>query len=132
MQVSVPAAGDAAMAAAAVEKRLQGALRERGKLRIVAGRPLRAGDVAIIDFVAARTDREPAGEPVAGSQTRGMQLDTASAEDTINIPGAPHARHSFNLGIRVCIVKVCRLVACCSCAVRPWCVASDVLKTNIH
>ena len=85
--MEVPAAGDKATAAAAVDKRLAAALREKGKLRIVVGRPLQRGDVAILDFAAARTDRPGGPEPVLGSQKRGMQLDTASAEETINIPG---------------------------------------------
>ncbi|KAK9835180.1 hypothetical protein WJX81_004039 [Elliptochloris bilobata] len=87
IKVELPSAGDKATAAAAVEKRLAIALREKGKLRIVLGRPLRRGDVAIMDFAVTRTDRPGGAEPVLGSQKRGMQLDTANAEDTINIPG---------------------------------------------
>lgn len=95
LQVEVAAAGDAEMAAKAVERRLQSALREKGKLRIVVGRELRRGDVAIIDFAIARTDRSGDGEPVLGSEKRGMQLDTTLAEDTINIPGALLTRTSW-------------------------------------
>ena len=99
LQVEVAAAGDAEMAAKAVERRLHSALREKGKLRIVVGRQLRRGDVAIIDFAIARTDRSPDGEPVLGSEKRGMQLDTMLAEDTINIPGA--------LALAIFLPRVC-------------------------
>jgi hypothetical protein len=52
---------------------------------VVPGRPLRAGDVAIVDFNVTRLDT---GEAIAGSERRGMQLDTGLGDRAIGLAGA--------------------------------------------
>lgn len=59
-------------------------LKDVGSLRIVQGRALEVGDVAIIDIELRRKDTN---ELIEGSQAKSKQIDTASAQDTIELPG---------------------------------------------
>ena len=55
----------------------------QAKLRVVADRGLQQGDLAIVDFSAARVDT---GEELVGAARQSMRLDTYDA-DTTFLPG---------------------------------------------
>ncbi len=67
-----------------VEAKLLQLRKRKGTLRVVVGRPLKLGDMAIIDFAATRAD---SGEAIEGSLRRGMQLDTALGDSAIGLSG---------------------------------------------
>ena len=59
--------------------------KSKARMRLVADRGLQRSDVAVINFRAERTDN---GEEVMGADRKGMQLDTGTPEETLNLPGA--------------------------------------------
>lgn len=52
--------------------------------RVVIGRPLQLGDMAIVDFKAVRKD---SGEVIMGSERKAMQLDTGLGDRAIGLSG---------------------------------------------
>ena len=105
-QVEVPVAGDEESDAASVEEQLQALRKEKGTLRVVTGRGLGRDDVAVIDFSSALAE---SGEAIEGSRRQGMQLDMASGEQTLGLPGAAsslkkHACEHWWWGIYWCTV----------------------------
>ncbi|EFN57828.1 hypothetical protein CHLNCDRAFT_143244 [Chlorella variabilis] len=83
LQVTVESAGDEASDAAEVERRLVSIRKGQAKLRVVADRGLQPGDLAIVDFSAARADT---GEELVGATRQSMRLDTDDADETF-LPG---------------------------------------------
>lgn len=67
------------------QEKVKAGLKEVGSLRIVQGRGLETGDVAVIDIELRRKDNN---EVVEGSQQSGKQIDTAQAQHTVELPGA--------------------------------------------
>jgi len=53
-------------------------------VQVVTGRPLKMGDIAIIDFKVTRVDTD---ELITGSQKRGMRLDTEMGDRSLGIGG---------------------------------------------
>ncbi len=80
--------------AATAEAKILQLRKNKGTMKLVAGRPLQHGDVAIVDFSTVRTDT---GEAITGSQRRGMQLDTGLGDRAIGLVGAPPRPASFTL-----------------------------------
>lgn len=72
----------------ATKERIWAALKQKGSLRVVADRGLEKGDVAIVDFEARREN----GEAIAGSEKKGMQVDTMDENAIFGIEG----RHSHD------------------------------------
>jgi trigger factor len=83
LTVTVEEAGNATTDAEIVEQRILAIQKERSKLKIVADRGARRGDVVIIDFAASLAETKT---PILGTQRKGMQLDTETA-DTSFMPG---------------------------------------------
>ena len=81
--MTVESAGDAASDEAAVDAKLLNMRKGQAKLRVVADRGLQQGDLAIVDFSAARVDT---GEELVGAARQSMRLDTDDA-DTTFLPG---------------------------------------------
>ena len=77
----------------ACKERIWAALKQKGKLRI-ANRGLEKGDVAIIDFSARRADN---GEAIAGSEKRGMQVDTIDQAAIFGIAGEQSAPEACSM-----------------------------------
>lgn len=88
-QVEVASLGDAEEDNATVEAKILQLRKNKGTMRLVAGRPLQSGDVAIVDFNTVRTDT---GEAIQGSQRKGMQLDTGLGDRAIGLVGV-HEHH---------------------------------------
>ena len=68
------------------EEKINAGLKDVGSLRIVQGRGLKTGDVAIIDIDLRRKEN---GQIIEGSQQMGKQIDTATAQHTVELPGKP-------------------------------------------
>eukprot|EP00208_Stichococcus_sp_RCC1054_P004255 CAMPEP_0206139378 /NCGR_PEP_ID=MMETSP1473-20131121/5719_1 /ASSEMBLY_ACC=CAM_ASM_001109 /TAXON_ID=1461547 /ORGANISM="Stichococcus sp, Strain RCC1054" /LENGTH=542 /DNA_ID=CAMNT_0053533143 /DNA_START=35 /DNA_END=1663 /DNA_ORIENTATION=- len=83
IEIEVDAAGNEASDREKVETMLLQLQQDKSKLRIVQGRGLERGDIAICQFNAFRAET---GEPIPGSQQANMRLNTATA-DTSYIPG---------------------------------------------
>ena len=83
LQVTVESSGDAASDEVAVDAKLLNMRKGQAKLRVVADRGLQQGDLAIVDFSAARVDT---GEELVGAARQSMRLDTDDA-DTTFLPG---------------------------------------------
>lgn len=83
LQVAVESAGDEASDAQAVEDKVLSLRKGQAKLRVVADRGLQRGDLAIVDFSAARVDN---GEDLLGATRKSMRLDTDDADVTF-LPG---------------------------------------------
>lgn len=66
------------------EMRIKGSLKETGSLRIVQGRGLQTGDVAVIDFELRRKDSD---EPIEGTKQVDRQFDTEASEEAVQLPG---------------------------------------------
>jgi trigger factor len=72
---------------AAVNKKFRMLLKEGASLRVVSGRGVQMGDVVIIDFSARVAE---SGEPIPGTDRKGMQLDTETADESF-LPGVSSA-----------------------------------------
>lgn len=83
-QVDVPEVGNEETDQEAAKERIWQALKQKGSLRVVEGRGLEKGDLAIIDFEARRADT---GEAIAGSEKKGMQVDTMDDNAIFAIEG---------------------------------------------
>lgn len=83
LTVTVESAGDAAADEAVVDGKLLNMRKGQAKLRVVADRGLQQGDLAIVDFSAARVD---SGEELVGAARQSMRLDTDDANTTF-LPG---------------------------------------------
>ena len=84
LQIEVDAKpGEEAIKRSAEEK-VKAGLKEVGSLRIVQGRGLQTGDVAVIDIELRRKEDN---EVIEGSQQFAKQIDTAAARDTVELPG---------------------------------------------
>jgi trigger factor len=92
--VTVEAASSDAAAAAEAERMLAAVRKETGAMRVAVGRGLAHGDVAVIDFDAARADT---GEPIPGAKRDGMKMDTEIA-DAEWIPGVAAAMAGMTVG----------------------------------
>ena len=55
-------------------------------VQVATGRPLKMGDIAIVNFQATRADTN---ELITGSQQRGMRLDTDLGDRALGIAGMP-------------------------------------------
>lgn len=82
--MDVPEVGNEETDQEATKERIWVALKQKGSLRVVADRGLERGDVAIIDFEARRSDN---GEVIAGSERKGMQVDTMDDLAVFGIDG---------------------------------------------
>ena len=84
VQVEVQAAGDESSDKAAVDQRIAASIKDSlGTLRVVSGRGLAVGDVAMLDYEARIADN---GEPIAGSKKEGLRFDTEDPE-RLAVPG---------------------------------------------
>ena len=83
-QVEVASLGDTEEDTATVETKILQLRKNKGTMKLVAGRPLQLGDVAIVDFGTVRTDTN---EEIPGSQRKGMQLDTGLGDRAIGLVG---------------------------------------------
>ena len=103
MQVEVPDVSSEESDQEATKERIWESLKQKGKLR-VADSGLEKGDVAIIDFVARRAET---GETIAGSEKRGMQVDTMDEDAVFGIEGTPLTalvcRCRMNLPLHRCV-----------------------------
>lgn len=84
VQVEVASLGDAEEDNATVEAKILQLRKNKGTMKLVVGRPLQTGDVAIVDFNTVRTDT---GEAIQGSERKGMQLDTGLGDRAIGLVG---------------------------------------------
>ena len=84
-QVEVASLGGAEEDAATVDTKILQLRKNKGTMKLVAGRPLQLGDVAIVDFSTVRTDTN---EEIRGSQRKGMQLDTGLGDRALGLVGA--------------------------------------------
>lgn len=66
------------------QEKVKAGLKEVGSLRIVQNRGLEIGDVAVIDIELRRKED---GELIEGSQQTSKQIDTATAQYTVELPG---------------------------------------------
>jgi hypothetical protein len=96
VQVEVASLGGPEEDKKEVDTQLQQLRKNKGTLRVVTGRPLRPGDMAIVDFKTVRLDTD---EIILGSTRKGMQLDTGLGDRAIGLSGArpPLALHSPKL-----------------------------------
>ena len=65
LQIDVEEAGTAETDRVLVERRVEAAMKENGRLQVVPDRGLKIGDVALVDFEARSA---ASGEPIAGSK----------------------------------------------------------------
>lgn len=84
-QVEVTSLGGPEEDTATVDAKILQLRKNRGTMKVVPGRPLQIGDVAIVDFKTVRADT---GENIVGSQRKGMQLDTGLGDRAIGLTGA--------------------------------------------
>lgn len=103
-QVKVQRAGNDESDRVEVEKRLLAARKEKGDLRIVSGRGLQKGDVALIDFTARRTDSQ---EQIVGTEREGLHIDTGEPENSIGIPGPRLLQNPGGMKLLRCLCAVC-------------------------
>lgn len=66
------------------EEKIKAGLKDVGSLRIVQNRGLVTGDVAVIDIDLRRKEN---GQIIEGSQQENKQIDTATAQHTVELPG---------------------------------------------
>jgi hypothetical protein len=103
--VTVESSGDAASDEAAVDAKLLNMRKGQAKLRVVAERGLQQGDLAIVDFSAARVDT---GEELVGAARQSMRLDTDDADTTFLPGGWPAGRWGvFDGGALACAMCAC-------------------------
>ncbi|CAK0765119.1 hypothetical protein CVIRNUC_003226 [Coccomyxa viridis] len=84
IKVKVPLVGSPEEDARTVELKLRQVQKNKGNMKVVTGRPLQMGDIAIIDFKAMRADTN---ELITGSQQRGMRLDTELGDRALGLAG---------------------------------------------
>ena len=94
LAVTVEAATNDEQIAATVEAKMRALMKEGGKMRVVTGRGIQPGDVAIIDFSAALAD---SGEIIPGASRQGMQVDTETVDVTF-MPGVAGAMLGMSAG----------------------------------
>ena len=85
VQIEVEAMPEEEALRKAGEEKVNAGLKEVGSLRLVQGRGLKTGDVAVIDIDLRRKE---SGQIIEGSQQMGKQIDTATAQNTVELPGA--------------------------------------------
>ncbi|CAL8467961.1 g7499 [Coccomyxa elongata] len=95
IEVEVASLGDAEEDNATVEAKILQLRKNKGTMKLVAGRPLQTGDVAIVDFNTVRTDT---GEAIQGSERKGMQLDTGLGDRAIGLVGVVEGMVGMNVG----------------------------------
>lgn len=94
IEVTVEAASDDLQDQKIADKRFRSLLKESATMRVVSGRGIKMGDVAIIDFDAIS---EETGEPIPGASRRDMKLDTEVGDEEF-IPGVVDAMLGMQTG----------------------------------
>ncbi|KAK9909292.1 hypothetical protein WJX75_000086 [Coccomyxa subellipsoidea] len=95
IKVEVASLGDTEEDTATVETKILQLRKNKGTMKLVAGRPLQLGDVAIVDFGTVRTDTN---EEIPGSQRKGMQLDTGLGDRAIGLVGIVEGMVGMTVG----------------------------------
>ena len=90
VQIEVEAMPEEETLRKAGEEKIKAGLKDVGSLRLVQGRGLITGDVAVIDIDLRRKE---SGEIIEGSQQTGKQIDTATAQHTVELPGLFRSSH---------------------------------------
>ncbi|CAL5219954.1 g1886 [Coccomyxa viridis] len=95
IKVEVPSIGTPEEDPKTVDLKLRQVQKEKGTMKVATGRPLKMGDIAIVNFQATRTDNN---ELITGSQQRGMRLDTDLGDRALGIAGVVEGIMGMNVG----------------------------------